>query len=63
MDSFIMNHDEIERLDSLSEKAINNIATPNEIREFSKLLEQWNESSQNDLTMRYFQQDNFNQKI
>lgn len=63
MDSFIMNHDEIERLDSLSEKAINNIATPNEIREFSKLLEQWNENSQNDLTMRYFQQDNFNQKI
>ncbi|MEW6982937.1 hypothetical protein AAD001_09835 [Colwelliaceae bacterium 6471] len=58
-----MNHDEIERLDSLSEKAINNIATPNEIREFSKLLEQWNENSQNDLTMRYFQQDNFNQKI
>lgn len=39
-----METDDFERLNTLSEKAMNDIATPNELKEFSQLLTTWNES-------------------
>lgn len=41
---FIMNKDEFNRLNQLSEKALNETATAVELREFSALLEIWNSS-------------------
>lgn len=41
---FTMNHDEFERLNHLSAKALNETATPNEMKEFSQLLNDWNQS-------------------
>lgn len=43
----IMKNKEIERLNSLSEKAIKDIATPHELKEFKQLLAVWNESIEN----------------
>ena len=40
----IMNQDEFERLNHLSEKALNETATPHEMKEFSQLLNDWNQS-------------------
>lgn len=37
-----MNQDQFERLNHLSEKSLNENATPQEIREFSQLLNDWN---------------------
>ena len=37
---------EIERLNSLSEKAMKDIATPNELIELKELLTIWNESAE-----------------
>jgi len=39
-----MNQDEFERLNHLSEKALNETATPHEMKEFSQLLNDWNQS-------------------
>jgi hypothetical protein len=40
--SFTMNQDQFERLNHLSEKSLNENATPQEMREFSQLLNDWN---------------------
>jgi len=45
----IMGWDDFVRLNTLSEKAINDIATRNELEEFSQLLTTWNESIQYNL--------------
>jgi len=45
----IMEKEDFERLNTLSEKAINDIATPNELKEFSQLLTTWNESTEYNL--------------
>ncbi len=37
---------DFERLNTLSEKAMNDIATPHELKEFSQLLTTWNESTE-----------------
>ncbi|WP_440874617.1 hypothetical protein [Thalassotalea sp. PLHSN55] len=39
-----MNQDEFERLNHLSEKSLYKTATPNEMKEFSQLLNDWNQS-------------------
>ena len=39
-----MDEEEFDRLNTLSEKAMNDIATPNELKEFSQLLNSWNEA-------------------
>ncbi len=39
-----MKSEEFERLNTLSEKAINDIVTPNELKEFNQLLTAWSES-------------------
>jgi len=44
-----MGWDDFVRLNTLSEKAINDIATRNELEEFSQLLTTWNESIQYNL--------------
>ncbi|MDX2368913.1 MAG: hypothetical protein QNK36_10990 [Colwellia sp.] len=44
-----MKKEEFERLNTLSEKAMENIATPNEIEEFNKLFTVWNESAEYNL--------------
>ena len=44
-----MSIEEIERLNSLSEKAIKDIATPNELKELKQLLVLWNESTEYNL--------------
>ncbi len=44
-----MSIEEIERLNSLSEKAIKDIATPNELKELKQLLILWNESTEYNL--------------
>lgn len=41
-----MKTEEIERLNSLSEKAIKDIVTPDELEEFMRLLTIWNESTE-----------------
>lgn len=41
-----METEEFERLNVLSEKAINDTATANELEEFSQLLIAWNESTE-----------------
>lgn len=41
---FTMNQDKFERLNHLSEKALNETATPHEMKEFSQLLNDWNQS-------------------
>jgi hypothetical protein len=44
-----MNMDQFERLNTLSEKAINDTATVNELEEFSNLLIAWNQSTEYNL--------------
>ena len=44
-----MEADDFERLNTLSEKAMNDIVTPNELKEFSQLLSTWNESTEYNL--------------
>lgn len=44
-----MKTEEFERLNALSEKAMDNIATPNELEEFKQLLMTWNESAEYNL--------------
>ena len=39
-----MNMDEFERLNTLSEKAMNETASRNELKEFNELLAEWNAS-------------------
>jgi len=39
-----MNQDEFDRLNHLSEKALHETATPHEMKEFSQLLNDWNQS-------------------
>ncbi len=39
-----MESERFERLNTLSEKAMNGIATPNELKEFNQLLTTWDES-------------------
>jgi hypothetical protein len=41
-----MNTKELERLNTLSEKAINDTATHKEIEDFSNLLKSWNQSTE-----------------
>jgi hypothetical protein len=41
---FTINQDEFERLNHLSEKSLNETATPHEMIEFSQLLNDWNQS-------------------
>jgi hypothetical protein len=45
----IMNTEELERLNTLSEKAINGTATSSEIEDFSNLLKYWNQSTEYNL--------------
>jgi len=44
-----MEKEDFERLNILTEKAMNDIATPNELKEFSQLLTTWNESAEYNL--------------
>jgi hypothetical protein len=44
-----MDNEEFERLNLLSEKAINDSLTPIELEEFNKLLTSWNESTEYNL--------------
>lgn len=39
-----MKSEEFERLNTLSEKAMNDIVTPNELKEFNLLLSAWSKS-------------------
>ena len=39
-----METEDFERCNTLSEKAMNGIATPNELKEFNQLLTTWDES-------------------
>ena len=41
-----MTGDDFERLNTLAGKALNDIATGNEIKEFNQLLTVWNESAE-----------------
>jgi len=41
-----MEHTEFERLNALSEKAMNDKASPNELKEFNTLLSDWNDSAE-----------------
>jgi hypothetical protein len=41
-----MTNDEFERMNNLSEKAIQNLASDEELKEFIELVSDWNESSQ-----------------
>ena len=45
-----MANDEFERLNTLSQKAINETASQNELKELSTLVEDWNKSVQFNLT-------------
>jgi hypothetical protein len=44
-----MGNEEFERLNMLSEKAINDCLTPIELEEFNKLLTSWNQSTEYNL--------------
>jgi hypothetical protein len=44
-----MNKEQFERLNALSEKAINDCITPIELEEFNKLLTSWNQSTEYNL--------------
>ena len=48
-----MKTEEIERLNTLSEKAMKDIATPNELIEFKELLTIWNESTEYNLSQGF----------
>ena len=41
-----MTGDEFERLNTLADKALNEVVTDNELKEFSQLLNVWNESTE-----------------
>jgi hypothetical protein len=47
-----MTSDEFDRLNSLSEKALNETASRNELKEFNELLEDWNTSVEFNLAYR-----------
>lgn len=49
-----MEADDFERLNTLSEKAIDGIATPNELKEFNQLLTIWNESIEYNLLQGFY---------
>ena len=49
-----MKKEDFERLNMLSEKAINDIATPNELKEFSQLLTTWNELTEYNLLQGFY---------
>lgn len=44
-----MKKEDFERLNMLSEKAINDIVSPNELEEFNQLLNVWNELTEYNL--------------
>jgi len=48
-----MTRDDIERLNNLADKALNDVATDNEFKEFNQLLTQWNESAELNLFTRH----------
>jgi len=50
-----MNTEEFERLNELSEKALNETANEQELREFSMLLKRWNTSAELRLFGGYFE--------
>jgi hypothetical protein len=49
-----MKTEEFERLNTLSEKAMNDIATPHELEEFKQLLITWNESAEYNLLQGFY---------
>jgi hypothetical protein len=49
-----MEKEEFERLNTLSEKAINDTATPNELEEFNQLLIAWNEFTEYNLLQGFY---------
>jgi len=49
-----MKTEEFERLNALSEKAMDDIATPNELEEFKQLLITWNESAEYNLLQGFY---------
>ncbi|MDX2367537.1 MAG: hypothetical protein QNK36_03905 [Colwellia sp.] len=49
-----METEEFERLNVLSEKAINDTATSDELEEFMKLLNVWNESTEYNLLQGFY---------
>ena len=53
-----MNMNSFERLNSLSEKALNETATPSEITEFNVLLNEWNSSAELNLFGGYHKKVN-----
>jgi len=50
----IMEIEEIERLNSLSERAMIEIATPDELKELKRLLTIWNESTEYNLSQGFY---------
>ena len=49
-----MNIDDVERLNQLSDKAIHETATASEVKEFTRLLEEWNSESHQITIENYF---------
>jgi len=49
-----MTRDDIERLNNLADKALNHVATGNELKEYNQLLTQWNESAELNLFTRHY---------
>jgi len=41
-----MRNNDFERLNNLADKALNEVVTDNELKEFSRLLNVWNESTE-----------------
>ena len=52
----IMTNEEFERMNILSEKAMNETASRNELKEFNELLDDWNTSVEFNLIYRTFNQ-------
>ena len=50
----IMKIEEVERINTLSEKAMIEIATPDELKELQKLLAIWNESTEYNLSQGFY---------
>ena len=49
-----MSKEEVERLNTLSQKAINDTATPIELEEFTQLLTLWSKSTEYNLLQGFY---------
>jgi len=48
-----MTRDDTERLNNLADKALNEVASGNELKEYNQLLTQWNDSAELNLFCRH----------